>query len=111
MGDADHSDVEATVKAEIAKGYPDLSCENAWTTFESSDAVNSTKTNTISIYTGEGKISVKSKDTKKVGVSISGNTITVTRRSADTGVVFVTVAASEGQNYKARERGFNVELK
>ena len=81
----------------IDKATPTLSLSATAVSFADTDAVNATKKVTIT-YDGDGTLSAVSNNTAKVTASISGKTITLTRKDKAAGSVTVTVSADVGTN-------------
>ena len=102
VGDSNHNNVSATSlgNVSIAKKAPSFSVSPSSVSFATTDAVNSTKTATIT-YDGDGTLSASSNNTGMATVSRNNKTLTITRKSGNGGSVTITVSAAAGTNYSA----------
>ena len=111
VGGTNYNDVAArSVSASIAKKTPSFSVSASSVSFSSTDAVDATKTVTIT-YDGDGTLSASSNNTSLATVSRSDKTLTITRKSIAEGSCTITVSATAGTNYAApSSKTINVSL-
>lgn len=110
-GNATYNDVAGTyVTVSVARADASMTLSTASVSFSDTDDVSSTKTATISTYTGDGTLSVSSSNKNLITASLSGTTITLTRKSSDGGTCTITVSAAAGTNYAATSKTINVSV-
>ena len=92
--------VSGTKNFTINKATPTFNLSTSSVTFAASDAVDATKTVTIT-YNGDGTLGASSNNTSLVTVSRNNKTLTLTRKSTAAGTATITVSAAAGTNYAA----------
>lgn len=94
----------------INKATPSFSLSSNNVTFAAGDAVNATKTVTIT-YNGDGTLNASSSNTSLATVTRNNKTLTITRKSIAAGSCTITVSATAGNNYAApSSKTINVTL-
>ena len=94
----------------INKANPTFSLSSNDVTFAAGDAVNATKTVTIT-YNGDGTLNASSSNTSLATVTRNNKTLTITRKSIAAGSCTITVSAAAGTNYAApSSKTINVTL-
>ncbi|MBR0245305.1 MAG: Ig-like domain repeat protein, partial [Bacteroidales bacterium] len=94
----------------INKATPSFSLSSNDVTFAAGDAVNATKTVTIT-YNGDGTLNASSSNTSLATVTRNNKTLTITRKSIAAGSCTITVSATAGNNYAApSSKTINVTL-
>ena len=94
----------------INKATPSFSLSSSSVNFASGDAIDASKTVTIT-YNGDGALSASSSNTSLATVSRNNKTLTITRKSTNAGTCTITVSAAAGTNYAApSSKTINVSL-
>lgn len=102
--------VSGTKNFTINKATPSFSLSSNGVTFAAGDAVNATKTVTIT-YNGDGTLNASSSNTSLATVTRNNKTLTITRKSIAAGSCTITVSATAGNNYAApSSKTINVTL-
>lgn len=102
--------VSGTKNFTINKATPSFSLSSNDVTFAAGDAVNATKTVTIT-YNGDGTLNASSSNTSLATVTRNNKTLTITRKSIAAGSCTITVSATAGNNYAApSSKTINVTL-
>ena len=102
--------VSGTKNFTINKATPSFSLSSNNVTFAAGDAVNATKTVTIT-YNGDGTLNASSSNTSLATVTRNNKTLTITRKSIAAGSCTITVSATAGNNYAApSSKTINVTL-
>ena len=114
--DADGNYTSTTITAiegnskEISKADGSVTLSESTISFGASDAVNSTKTFTVTNNTSGGTLSVQSSNGSAVTASIEGTTVTLTRQSAAAASVIITVTSASTTNYNEASQTCTVSL-